>query len=84
MAILDGLGWQSTRSPLGQPLGLCLPKDVNKFINIPKWETPNNDEMWPAFVLEEPTKNSDKLVMNAVIDLSNQLVVTGASRSLMK
>lgn len=40
--------------------------------------------MWPAFVLEEPTKNSDKLVMNAVIDLSNQLVVTGASRSLMK
>ncbi|TIB81103.1 hypothetical protein E3Q22_01432 [Wallemia mellicola] len=85
IAILDGYGWQSTVSTLGQPLGICLPKDLSKFVVIPEWErTLTQGEISSTFVLEEPTKAVDKEIIGVLSDLSNQLVAGGASRSLIK
>lgn len=84
IAILENFGWQSTVSTLGQPLGICLPKNLNKFVHISEWETFTNRDVQSALVLEEPTKPVEKHIIGILSDLSNQLVAGGASRSLAK
>lgn len=32
--ILDDYNWEATLSPLGQPTGLCVPMDVDRFISV--------------------------------------------------
>ena len=84
IAVLEKFGWQSTVSTLGQPLGICLPKNLNKFVHISEWETYTSQDVQSAFVLEEPTKPIDRQIIGVLSDLSNQLVAGGASRSLAK
>ncbi|TIB33360.1 hypothetical protein E3P77_01003 [Wallemia ichthyophaga] len=84
ITILERFGWQSTVSTLGQPLGICLPKNLNKFVHIPEWEAYTNRHVQSAFVLEEPTKPIERQIIGVLSDLSNQLVAGGASRSLAK
>jgi hypothetical protein len=31
---LDDLGWESVLNPLGQPTGLCVPVDLDQFVDV--------------------------------------------------
>lgn len=32
--LLQDYGWQSACTPLGAPLGLCIPVDVSRFVEV--------------------------------------------------
>ena len=32
--ILDDYHWEATLSPLGMPIGICIPSDIDKFISV--------------------------------------------------
>ena len=32
--VLDDYHWEATLSPLGLPIGICIPEDIDKFISV--------------------------------------------------
>ena len=32
--LLDDYGWEATLSPLGNPSGMCIPADIEKFVSV--------------------------------------------------
>jgi hypothetical protein len=42
--LLEELGWVSTRTPLGNTTGICLPNDISRFVHVSALEsTPGSD-----------------------------------------
>ncbi|KAI0917225.1 hypothetical protein AcW1_007525 [Taiwanofungus camphoratus] len=81
--ILDDYHWESTLSPLGFPTGLCVPDDVDRFINIPPWEClPHEDVTYSG--LESPNTEQEIEVMTAIYNLANTVIANAASRSLAR
>ncbi|KAI0789744.1 Rapamycin-insensitive companion of mTOR, N-term-domain-containing protein [Abortiporus biennis] len=81
--ILDDYHWEATLSPLGQPTGLCVPVNVDKFVSIPPWHpTPISEE---KVIRLRPPENPEEIeVMTAIYNLANTVIANTASRSLTK
>ncbi|KAI0346017.1 hypothetical protein BDW22DRAFT_1353679 [Trametopsis cervina] len=81
--ILDDYHWEATLSPLGLPTGLCIPTDVDKFIELPPW-VPVEDPDDAGDRLDPPASEEEIEVMTAIYNLANTVIANAASRTLAK
>ncbi|KAF9046606.1 Rapamycin-insensitive companion of mTOR, N-term-domain-containing protein [Panaeolus papilionaceus] len=79
---LDDYQWESTLSPLGFPMGLCIPADIEKFITLPSWK-PKVPEDKPIQLLP-PTSEPEIEAITAIQNLANTVIANAASRSLSR
>ncbi|KAK0487570.1 Rapamycin-insensitive companion of mTOR, N-term-domain-containing protein [Armillaria novae-zelandiae] len=80
--ILDDYEWEATVTPLGLPIGLCIPMDVEKFITIPPWTQHTPESREPRLI--PPTSEVELEVITALQNLSNSVIANAASRTLTK
>ncbi|KAL5537314.1 hypothetical protein ACEPAF_1137 [Sanghuangporus sanghuang] len=75
---LDDYGWEATLSPLA---GLCIPADIEKFVQIPPWTEPEPTRKRTEPV---PLKSQEEVDLTAIGNLSNTVIANAASGSLAK
>ncbi|KAK0504126.1 Rapamycin-insensitive companion of mTOR, N-term-domain-containing protein [Armillaria luteobubalina] len=80
--ILDDYEWEATVTPLGLPIGLCIPMDVEKFITIPPWTQHTPESHQPRLI--PPASEVELEVITALQNLSNSVIANAASRTLTK
>ncbi|KAJ7600701.1 Rapamycin-insensitive companion of mTOR, N-term-domain-containing protein [Mycena floridula] len=80
--LLDDYRWEATLTPAGQPTGLCIPVDFEKFIYIPPW--PQRAPEQTDNRLIAPTVESEVEVITAIQNLANTVIANAASRSLAR
>ncbi|KAK0188086.1 Rapamycin-insensitive companion of mTOR, N-term-domain-containing protein [Armillaria mellea] len=80
--ILDDYEWEATVTPLGLPIGLCIPMDVEKFITIPPWTQHISESRESRLI--PPTSEVELEVITALQNLSNSVIANAASRTLTK
>ncbi|WWC72760.1 uncharacterized protein I206_106724 [Kwoniella pini CBS 10737] len=79
--IMEELGWISTRTPLGQTTGLCLPNDISRFVNIEPWERLNLDPTYPPL---PKLTGLEAEIMTSIANLSNYVLAAGAMNNLKR
>ncbi|GJJ68152.1 rapamycin-insensitive companion of mTOR [Entomortierella parvispora] len=84
MEILEDYGWQGILHLDKTPRGLCLPRDLNKFLEMPKWNYYR--ETVPPLVLPLATEGNaiEKDILKMTGELGNHILTNGASKSLAK
>lgn len=80
--ILAEYGWEAALSPLGVPMGICLPADLEKFTHIPPWTeyAPENTKIR----LKPTTSPQEKEVVTAIQNLANSVIANASSRTLTR
>ncbi|KZO96980.1 hypothetical protein CALVIDRAFT_480721 [Calocera viscosa TUFC12733] len=85
--ILYEYGWEATKTPLGEPTGICLPiaqgEKMERFLDIPLWEPPPRIYLEPR-MLRPPTTPLEKDVLLAIANLGNSMTANTASRTLAR
>ncbi|WWC92493.1 uncharacterized protein L201_007452 [Kwoniella dendrophila CBS 6074] len=79
--ILEEFGWISTRTPLGDTTGLCLPNDISRFAKIEPWERPNPD---PTYSPLPKLTGLESEIMTSIANLSNYVLAAGAMNNLKR
>ncbi|WRT70894.1 uncharacterized protein IL334_007893 [Kwoniella shivajii] len=79
--ILEEFGWISTRTPLGQTTGLCLPNDISRFVSIDSWERPHFDSTYPPL---PKLTGLEADIMTSIANLSNYVLAAGAMNNLKR
>lgn len=79
--ILEEYGWVSTRTPLGQTTGLCLPNDISRFAYIEPWSRHNVDSGVPPLPALSGLEGD---VMHMISNLSNYVLAAGAMNNLKR
>lgn len=79
--ILEEYGWVSTRTPLGQTTGLCLPNDISRFAYIEPWAPREVDPSLPALPALSGLEGE---VMHMISNLSNYVLAAGAMNNLKR
>lgn len=96
--ILDDYEWEATVTPLGLPIGLCIPMDVEKFITVNISFSQYHSHLlvvqippWTQCIPESresrlipPTSEVELEVITALQNLSNSVIANAASRTLTK
>ncbi len=73
---LQDYGWQSVCTPLGAPMGLCIPDNVNRLVSLPRWEV-NKVANLSYLELAKP----ETLVVNKIItDRQSRQLDLGSKR----
>ncbi|KAG0275117.1 hypothetical protein BGZ95_009172, partial [Linnemannia exigua] len=82
--ILEDYGWQGILHLDRSPRGLCLPKDLDRFLEIPRWALFKED--MPKLVLPLSTEGNavEKEILRATGELGNHILTNGASKNLAK
>lgn len=80
---LGDYGWQSVCTPLGVPMGLCIPVDINRLVSIPQWEANKVPDLSYLELAEPETLVVNKII-TSIANLGNSILATNASRSLSK
>ena len=80
---LQDYGWQSVCTPLGPPMGLCIPDDVNRLVSIGRWEVQKVPDLGYLELAEPETLVVNKII-TSIANLGNSILATNASRSLSK
>ena len=80
---LQDYGWQSVCTPLGAPMGLCIPDDINRLVSMPRWEVHKVPDLSYLELAEPETLVVNKIV-TSIANLGNSILATNASRSLSK
>lgn len=80
---LQDYGWQSVCTPLGAPMGLCVPDDVNRLVSIPRWEVDKVPDL-SYLDLSEPESLVVNKIITSIANLGNSILAANASRSLSK
>lgn len=81
--MLEANGWAVAYTPLGLPAGYCLPSDVDAFTHIPPWSAQRLSNP-PLHNLAVPSSHVEREVVDAIANLSNNLLAHTASRTLAK
>lgn len=68
--ILDDYHWEATLSPLGMPVGICIPADVNSFISV-RWHSPSAQDKQLTPHLVAALGNHDSRTESSDIASSN-------------
>ncbi|KAG0262939.1 hypothetical protein BG011_009535 [Mortierella polycephala] len=82
--ILEDFGWQGILHLDRTPRGICLPKDLNRFLEVPRWSFYR--ENIPPLVLPLTSEGNavEKEVLRATGELGNHILTNGASKNLAK
>ncbi|KAK3821257.1 MAG: Rapamycin-insensitive companion of mTOR, N-term-domain-containing protein [Benniella sp.] len=82
--ILEDYGWQGILHRDRTPRGLCLPKDLDRFLEVPQWEVYR--ENLPRVVIPLTTEGDavEREVLKATGELGNHILTNGASKNLVK
>ncbi|KAF9580285.1 hypothetical protein BGW38_003131, partial [Lunasporangiospora selenospora] len=82
--ILEDYGWQGILHLDRLPQGLCLPKNLDRFLEIPPWTCYR--EQVPPLVLPLATEGNavEREVLKATGELGNHILTNGASKNLAK
>ncbi|SPO31737.1 related to protein ste16 [Ustilago trichophora] len=80
---LQDYGWQSVCTPLGAPMGLCIPDDINRLVSLPRWEVNKVPDLGYLELAEPETLVVNKII-TSIANLGNSILATNASRSLSK
>ncbi|KAG0286513.1 hypothetical protein BGZ96_009391 [Linnemannia gamsii] len=82
--ILEDYGWQGILHLDRSPRGLCLPKDLGRFLEVPRWTMFR--ENIPKLVLPLATEGNavEKEILRATGELGNHILTNGASKNLAK
>ncbi|KAF8942829.1 hypothetical protein BGZ47_006093 [Haplosporangium gracile] len=82
--ILEDYGWQGILHLDRTPRGLCLPKDLGRFLEMPRWAM--FKENIPKLVLPLTTEGNavEKEILRATGELGNHILTNGASKNLAK
>ncbi|KAF9137084.1 hypothetical protein BGX30_010572, partial [Mortierella sp. GBA39] len=82
--ILEDYGWQGILHLDRSPRGLCLPKDLGRFLEVPRWALFKEDI--PKLVLSLTTEGNavEKEILRATGELGNHILTNGASKNLAK
>ncbi|KAI8456406.1 Rapamycin-insensitive companion of mTOR, middle domain-containing protein [Phakopsora pachyrhizi] len=84
--LLSDLGWESVLTPLGIHRGICVPRDLDKFIVNPSWN-PKKKKMKDLYHYHGPSSGESKLykqITNSIANLSNHLLANNSSRTLSR
>ena len=74
--LLHDYGWLSVSTPLGIPLGLCLPLDTGRLVTLASWSA-------RRVPLGDPRPGGGA-ILRAIANLGNSILANNASRSLAK
>ncbi|KAF9171355.1 hypothetical protein BGX20_007728 [Mortierella sp. AD010] len=82
--ILEDYGWQGILHRDRTPRGLCLPKDLDRFLDVPRWD--QYRENVPPVVIPLATEGDivEKEILKATGELGNHILTNGASKNLAK
>ncbi|KAF9928127.1 hypothetical protein FBU30_002629 [Linnemannia zychae] len=82
--ILEDYGWQGILHLDRTPRGLCLPKNLDRFLEVPRWTL--FTESIPKLVLPLQTEGNavEKEILRATGELGNHILTNGASKNLAK
>ncbi|KAF9286034.1 hypothetical protein BGZ68_003305 [Mortierella alpina] len=82
--ILEDYGWQGILHLDKTPRGLCLPKDLDRFLEVPRWSL--HKETNPPLVLPLAKEGNavEKEILRATGELGNHILTNGASKNLAK
>ncbi|KAF8934324.1 hypothetical protein BGZ58_005786 [Dissophora ornata] len=82
--ILEDYGWQGILHRDRTPRGLCLPKDLGRFLEVPRWN--QYREVVPRVVIPLATEGDsvEKEVLRSTGELGNHILTNGASKNLAK
>ncbi|SNX87974.1 related to protein ste16 [Melanopsichium pennsylvanicum] len=80
---LHDYGWQSVCTPLGAPMGLCIPDDINRLVSMPRWKVNEVPDLRYLELAEPETLVVNKII-TSIANLGNSILATNASRSLSK
>ncbi|KAJ1038031.1 hypothetical protein NDA10_005530 [Ustilago hordei] len=81
--VLQDYGWQSVCTPLGAPMGLCIPDDINRLMSLPRWKVDKVPDLSYLELAEPETLVVNKII-TSIANLGNSILATNASRSLSK
>lgn len=82
--LLEDYGWQGILDLDRTPRGLCLPKNLNRFLEMPPWDVYR--EAVPPLVQPLAIEGNliEKEILKATGELSNHILTNGASKSLSR
>lgn len=80
---LQDYGWQSVCTPLGAPMGLCIPTDINRIVSLPRWEVSKVPDLSYLELAPPETVVVNKII-TSIANLGNSILAANASRSLSK
>ena len=81
--LLEAAGWITTASPVGTPLGFCLPDNLSGFLSITPWEVRRVSKP-PQLELAPPILQSERDALVALNNLSNNLLNKQTSKSIAR
>ncbi|KAI5479428.1 cytosolic regulator Pianissimo [Pseudohyphozyma bogoriensis] len=81
--LLDELDWDSVCTPIGGPTGICVPRNIDGFVETDSWEPPLQ-EIPANLLLAPPTNHVERDVLAAFANLSNHILATKASKTLAR
>ncbi|WVO18166.1 hypothetical protein L204_105869 [Cryptococcus depauperatus] len=79
--LLEEFGWIATRTPMGQPTGLCLPNDVCRFVTIERWTRPY---LQPSTLPLPKLHGLESEIITSIANLSNYVLAAGAMTNLKR
>ncbi|GAK67572.1 cytosolic regulator pianissimo [Moesziomyces antarcticus] len=79
--VLQDYGWQSVCTPLGAPMGLCIPDNVNRLVSLPRWQVEQVADLG-YLEFEEPQTVVVNKIITSIANLGNSILAANASRSL--
>lgn len=80
---LQDYGWQSVCTPLGAPMGLCIPDDVNRLVSIARWEVNKVPDLSYLELAPPETLVANKII-TSIANLGNSILAANASRALSR
>ncbi|KAN0062384.1 hypothetical protein ACQY0O_005266 [Thecaphora frezii] len=81
--VLQDYGWMSVSTPLGVPMGLCIPNDIDRLVSMPRWEVQTVVDLG-YLDFPDPETVLENKVVTAIANLGNSILANNASRMLAK
>ncbi|KAH8913277.1 hypothetical protein BT69DRAFT_271879 [Atractiella rhizophila] len=75
--------WDSVVNVLGQPTGLCVPLDLDRFVYTAPWTSPRYVPP-ESLELPQPSDENEQETLTALANLSNHMLANSASKTLAR
>ncbi|KAF9114243.1 hypothetical protein BGX27_011369 [Mortierella sp. AM989] len=82
--LLEDYGWQGIVHRDRTPRGLCLPKDLDRFLDVPRWSQYRENVPRVEITLASEGDIVEKEILKATGELGNHILTNGASKNLAK
>ncbi|KAG0307192.1 hypothetical protein BGZ98_000828 [Dissophora globulifera] len=82
--ILEDYGWQGILHRDRIPRGLCLPKELDRFLEVPRWTQYREDVPRVVIPLAMEGDTVEKEILKSTGELGNHILTNGASKNLAR